>query len=133
MIFINLSKIEQDLLEFAKAKDDFETLWISKGAISERMRIAEFVSCIDLQKTTLFIKRENIYVAVSYMISEKNEYMFYYADIDLTINDKNFLESTKYLDNLKTVSPYDLAESGVSTPQDNYYYIIDGNFKVLSN
>lgn len=132
MVFINLTNIEDNLLEFALAKDDFEKMWMKKNVISDKMKIADFISCINLQHAVLYIKRLDEYVPVSYMVSEKDEYIFYCTNNSLNNDDKQFLESTKYLDNINAIQITDLVAAGLTKPSNDHYYVIDGQFYILN-
>ena len=115
MKFVNLANVEKELLNFALAKYDFENLWISKGVIQDRLTIAEFISCIDIEYNILCINKTNSYVPFKYMfhVGELDEYA------------KSYLEVNKYLDNIKKIDQNKLVANDIDRPLGDFYLIIN--------
>lgn len=126
MKFINFSDIENDIINIALAKKDIEEFWISKGIIENHLSLTNFIKAIEFDKSIYINKKTNLTVALSFIVTENDEYMFISSPI--TKEDEIFLFNHRYRDNLTEVDMNKLFLEGIYDLPNEQYFVMDGKF-----
>lgn len=124
MKFINFSDIENDIINIALAKKDIEEFWISKDIIVDHLPLSEFINAISFDKTIYYNKKTNNTVALSFIVTNNDEYMFISSPINE--EDEIFIFNHRYKDNLNKVDMTSYILEGNYDIPDDKYFIIDG-------